>query len=70
MTAQRHRAAAIMLRSRYRLVSSGKVALDTSPMWGWEIWPVLAADHDRRAARIEMELAATAKLPAIAERGC
>lgn len=65
MTAQRHRAAAIMLRSRHRLVAKGGVALDTSPMWGWEIWPALAAEHDRRAARIEMELASTAELSAI-----
>lgn len=55
MTAARHRAAAIMLRSRYRLVSTGKATQDTTLNWGWVIWPALAVEHDRRAQKLETE---------------
>lgn len=47
MTAQRGRAAAITLRSRYQLVASGRVSREKELNWGWEIWPILASEHDR-----------------------
>ncbi len=67
MTAQRHRSAAIMLRSRYRRVISGQADPERSPYWGHEIWPVLAAEHERRAQKIDLSLANTSELEAVVD---
>lgn len=65
MTAQRHRAAAIMLRSRYKTVVSGLVDPVRTPYWGYEIWPALARVHDQLAEKIDLSLAKTAEIEAI-----
>lgn len=63
-TPARHRAAAVMLRSRYQAVVAGRVNLEVTPCWGFELWLALAREHDRRAKLLEA-LADTAELPAI-----
>lgn len=67
MTAQRHRSAAVMLRSRYSQVVRGQGNPSQTPHWGYEIWPSLAAEHDRRAQKIELSLARTSELEALVE---
>lgn len=67
MTASRHRSAAITLQTRYRLASSGQMDPVTSPHWGYEIWPALAAEHLRRSQKIDFSLARTAEVEAVVE---
>ena len=35
--------------------------------WGYEIWPALATEHDRRAAQIDLALATTAEMTAVVD---
>ena len=66
MTAARHRAAATALRTKYQAARRGMMPPIVGS-WGYEIWPALAAEHDRRAAQIDLSLATTAEMTAIVD---
>ena len=66
MTAARHRAAATAIRARYRTARKGLMPSSVGS-WGYEIWPALAAEHDRRAAQIDLALATTAEMTAVVD---
>jgi len=66
VTAARHRAAATALRTKYQAARRGMMPSSVGS-WGYEIWPALAAEHDRRAAQIDLALATTAEMTAIVD---
>jgi len=53
---KQHRESARLWRWRYRQLVAGRISVGEARVWGWEIWPALAREHDRRANQLEATL--------------